>query len=209
MTPFLIPLVEALLVVLLADFIGGIVHWAQDAYIREDTPFVGMSLGRPNMIHHHLPRFMTHHGWWHSSWDLVLFMVLIVLAMGLSGHLTWHVWLFALVGANSNQIHKWAHRTRAENGRTISFFQDIRVLQSPHHHAIHHTNPKDVRYCPASNLLNPILDGLHFWGGVEWVLLRVFGLRRRLDSSIPGNGPTPPWIDEVRSEHAAKFESGD
>ncbi|MEI7651855.1 MAG: fatty acid desaturase CarF family protein [Verrucomicrobiota bacterium] len=206
MTLFLLSLVEAILVILLADFIGGVVHWAQDAYIREDTPLVGLSLGKPNMIHHHLPRFMTHHSWWRSSWDLVLLMFILIITMWLTGHLSWQVWLFALVGANSNQIHKWSHRTRAENGRIISFFQDIRVLQSPHHHAIHHTNPKDVRYCPASNMLNPILDFLHFWKGVEWVLRRVFGLKRRVDTSISGNGLPPAWLNEVRSEHAGKFE---
>lgn len=191
---------QILLVIVAADFIAGLVHWFEDAYIREHTPLVGKYIGRPNTLHHHLPRHMTRFGWWHSSRELVLCSAAIVVVAWSLGLLTWHVWLFAFIGANGNQIHKWAHRTRRENGRFISWLQDMRVLQTPQHHAVHHTNPKEVRYCPITNVVNPVLDGIHFWEALEWVLAKTTGLRRQPDSSVPGNGGEPDWVSELRRE---------
>jgi ubiquitin-conjugating enzyme E2 variant len=189
---------QAIGVILAADFTAGLIHWIEDAYIREDTPLVGRLIGVPNTIHHHLPRRMTRNTWWQSNWDLLLVMGLLVGATAMLGCLTWHVWLFAFVAGNANEVHKWSHRTRRENGRLISWLQDMRILQTPHHHAIHHTNPKEVNYCPITNALNPVLDTLHFWEGLEWLLARVFSLKRRPDSSVPGQGVAPEWITEMR-----------
>jgi plasmanylethanolamine desaturase len=192
-----IPL-QALATILLADFAAGFVHWFEDAYIREDTPVIGRVIGRPNTIHHHLPRYMTKFNWWHSSRELVIVSALLVLLAWFFGCLTWHVWLFAIIGANGNQIHKWAHQTRRENGRLISWLQDKHILQSPKHHAVHHTNPKEVRYCPITNWLNPVLDGLLFWEGLEWLLKHSIGLTRRPDTSVPGHGLAPEWLTDLR-----------
>lgn len=185
-------------VVLAADFAAGLVHWFEDAYVREDTPWLGRWLGRPNIVHHHLPRHMTHNTWWESNKELVMTMGMLIIAAAWLGCLTWHVWLFALVGGNANEVHKWAHRTRKENGRLISWLQDVRILQTPQHHVVHHTNPKDVHYCPVTNLLNPVLDTVRFWEGLEWVLAHALGLKRQPDSSVPGQGKAPAWIVEMR-----------
>lgn len=189
---------EAAGVVLAADFAAGLIHWIEDAYIREDTPWVGCWIGRTNTMHHHLPRRMTQNTWWQSNWDLLLAMSLVVIVSALIGCLTWQVGLFAIVAGNANEVHKWSHRTRRENGRLISLLQDLRLLQTPHHHAIHHTNPKEVRYCPVTNAVNPVLDALRFWSGLEWLLERTLGVRRRPDTSVPGQGVPPAWIIEMR-----------
>ena len=191
-------LLEAAGVILIADFVAGLIHWIEDAYIREDTPWVGCWIGRTNTMHHHLPRRMTQNTWWQSNWDLLLAMSLVVIVSALLGSLTWHVWLFAIVAGNANEVHKWSHRTRRENGRLISVLQDLHLLQTPHHHAIHHTNPKEVHYCPITNVLNPVLDVLHFWSGLEWLLQRCTGLKRQPDTSVPGQGVAPAWIMELR-----------
>lgn len=200
MTKLLIVALQIVLVVMLADFIAGVVHWFEDAYVREDTPLIGSFIGKANVIHHHLPRFMTRNNWWQSSWDLLAFAAVIVFVAWRLNQLTWHVWLFAAVSANANEVHKWSHRTRKENGRIITFLQNLRVLQTPQHHAVHHTNPKNVRYCPITNLVNPILDRLRFWDGVEWLLARTIGLQRRPDTSLPGHGPAPAWIGQLRDQ---------
>ncbi len=191
-------LLEAAGVILIADFVAGLIHWIEDAYIREDTPWVGCWIGRTNTMHHHLPRRMTQNTWWQSNWDLLLAMSLVVIVSALLGRLTWHVWLFAIVAGNANEVHKWSHRTRRENGRLISVLQDLHLLQTPHHHAIHHTIPKEVHYCPITNVLNPVLDVLHFWSGLEWLLQRCTGLKRQPDTSVPGQGVAPAWIMELR-----------
>ena len=204
MNDALLILLQATGVILAADFVAGIIHWAEDAYIREDTPLVGCWIGRTNTLHHHLPRKMTQNTWWQSNWDLIAAMAALVGVAAIWGCLTWHIWLFAVVAANANEVHKWSHRTRRENGRIISWLQDIRLLQTPHHHAIHHTNPKDVRYCPITNAVNPVLDTLRFWSGLEWLLEHAFGICRKPDTSVPGQGTAPDWIKAIRGVHQGR-----
>lgn len=196
-TPILIAL-RAIRALFTAEFFAGVVHWFEDAYVREDTPLIGRHVARPNIVHHHYPRYMTRHNWWQSSWDLALLAALVVLIAWLCHALTWPVWLFAVVAANANELHKWTHRTRAENGPVISFFQDIYVLQTAKHHARHHTDPKNSHYCTMTNALNPVLDGIRFWDGIEWLLAKTVGLQRRPDTSVRGHGPGPAWLVAYR-----------
>src|SRR6185369_16650699 len=93
--------------VLVADFVSGFVHWLEDAYGCEDFPITGRLVTQPNIIHHHTPRHFLANSWWHSSWDLCCLAAVVVFAAWLLGQLTWHVCVFALLGANANQIHKW------------------------------------------------------------------------------------------------------
>jgi ubiquitin-conjugating enzyme E2 variant len=181
-----------------AEFVAGCVHWLEDAYVRDDTPFIGRFVGRPNTIHHHFPRHMTRHNWWQSSWDLMLLASIPVLVAWKLDCLTWQVWLFALVSANANEFHKWSHRTRKENGRLISFLQDALILQTAKHHARHHTDPKNSHYCTITNILNPILDNFRLWDRLEWALAKGIRLERRPDTSVRGCGPGPAWLAEFR-----------
>lgn len=198
MNDFLTLLLQAIGVILAADFASGIIHWIEDAYVREHTPVIGRWIGRANTLHHHLPRHMTRNSWWQSNWDLTLAMGLLLLGVAALGWLSWHWWLFAIVAGNANEVHKWSHRTRRENGPIISLLQDLRVLQTPRHHAIHHTNPKEVHYCPITNVLNPVLDGLRVWSSLEWLLAQTLGLHRQPDTSVPSQGRPPAWIDQMR-----------
>src|ERR1700761_4806935 len=91
--------------VLAADFVGGVVHWLEDAYVREDTPWIGRIVARPNIVHHHYPRYMTRHSWWQTSRDLAILSALLVMAAWFSRLLTWEVWLFAILSANANEFH--------------------------------------------------------------------------------------------------------
>jgi ubiquitin-conjugating enzyme E2 variant len=198
MKPYLSTLIQIAATVFGAEFAAGLVHWLEDAYIREDTPLVGRHIARPNIVHHHYPRYMTRHNWLETSWDLICLSALLVVVAWCCGFLTWHVWLFAVLAANANEVHKWEHRTRAQNGPVISFLQDIRLLQTSKHHARHHTDPKNSHYCTMTNVLNPVLDGIRFWAGLEWVLERSIGLKRREDTSVRGYGPGPVWLAEYR-----------
>jgi hypothetical protein len=184
--------------VLAADFVAGTIHWLEDAYVREDTPIIGKWIARPNIVHHHYPRYMTRHSWWQTSFDLLVVSAGLVIVAWFLGLLTWEVWVFAILSANANEFHKWEHRTRKENGRVISFLQDIRILQTAKHHARHHTDPKNSHYCTITSFLNPVLDGARFWDGIEWTLARAVGLNRREDTSVRGHGPGPAWLAEYR-----------
>src|ERR1700722_2425015 len=120
----LLLLVKIMATVLAADFVAGLIHWLEDAYVREDTPLIGKRVARPNIIHHHFPRHMTRNNWWQSNYDLLLVSVALIAIAWCLGWLTWEVWLFAVLSANANEFHKWEHRTRAENGPVITFLQD-------------------------------------------------------------------------------------
>lgn len=203
MRTFFFTLAQAFGIVMLADFVAGVVHWLEDAYGSEDTPVVGPLLIKPNIVHHHFPRHFTKLSWWQSSWDLVIPAALLLAAGWWWGFLSWQLWLFVILSVNANQVHKWAHRTRKENGPIVSFFQDIRVLQTPHQHALHHTDPKNTYYCPITNVLNPVLEKLQFWPRLERVVERVTGVKHRHDTSNRGAGPGPEWLAEYRPQRAS------
>lgn len=193
-------LAQALGLVMLADFAAGVVHWIEDTYFDEDTPVIGPLVIRPNIVHHHLPRHFTRLSWWQSSADLLAIGALLLAAGWWFGFLSWQLWLFVVVSVNANQVHKWSHRTRTENGPVISWLQDIRVLQTPRHHAKHHTDPKNTFYCPVTNLVNPLLERVRFWDHAEKLVERVTGLTHRPDTSNRGAGPGPAWLTEFRPQ---------
>ena len=132
--------------------------------------------------------------WWQSSWDLLLIGALIIAGAAWAGMLTWHVWLFVLLSVNANQVHKWSHQTRAENGPVVSFLQDCWILLTPRQHALHHTDPKNTYYCPITNLVNPALEAVRFWDCLESVIEALTGATHRKDASNRGEGPTPAWV---------------
>jgi len=197
------PILQALGVILLADFVAGLAHWLEDAYGSEATPVVGPLMIKPNIIHHHYPRLFTKNNWWQSSWDLLALGVVILGLAAWLGYFNWQVVLFVLISVNANQVHKWAHMTRAEVGPVVAFLQDIRVLQTPRHHALHHTDPKNTYYCPVTNLVNPLLEAVDFWDQLEALIEAITGITHRHDTSNRGAGPGPAWLADYRPAHAA------
>lgn len=191
-------LLQIVVIVVVADFIAGVIHWLEDAYFSAETPVLGPLVIRPNIVHHHHPRFFTHFTWWQSSWMLVVLGALTVLGACALGVLGWQVWVFVAVGVNANEIHKWSHRTAKENGPIITALQRWRILQTPAHHGLHHTDPKNTFYCPITNVVNPVLERVALWSRLESVLERLFGVTHRVDTAVRGQGPGPAWLAEYR-----------
>jgi plasmanylethanolamine desaturase len=162
-------LVRATLVIQLLDFVSGMVHWAMDSYI-----YIG-----PNIRHHRYPREFMARTDLQSSWDLLLVGALILAAAWALGRMTWEVWLFVAMGSNAILCHKWMHRTRKENGPVISLLHDLRLIQTPRHHARHHSGAKDTNYCVITVALNPLLDAAGFWRFLECVVFWALGVTRR------------------------------
>ena len=190
---------QIVLVAALADFAAGVIHWAEDAYFTEKTPVIGPLFIRPNIVHHHYPRFFTRLSWWQSSWDLVLASAALLAVAWPLGLLSWQLGLFVVLSANANEIHKMAHRTRAENGRLISALQDWHILQTPRHHGLHHSDPKNTYYCPITNLVNPVLERIGFWARLEAMIEKLTGATHRKDTAVRGQGPGPDWLASFRS----------
>lgn len=200
-------------VVVVTDFLSGVVHWLEDSYGHEDLPIIGPMVVQANVRHHFDPRHMVHHSWLSSALGPLLVAGLALVIAFFAGVLTWPVVLLALITANANEIHKWAHRSKAENGRVIAFFQGLGLLQSRAHHAKHHQLLKDTNYCVVTNYLNPALEKLSFWRRLEASIFRVSGAWRREDPSTTAERysyPVPTCSDAAcrkRREAAALVES--
>jgi len=172
-------LAQTILTVLAADFVSGLVHWMEDTFWDEDTPVVGAWIVRPNALHHENGAAFLKNSWLQSSWDLLALAALVILAAAAVGLLGWQVWLFAAIGANANQIHKWAHMPAPRVPVAVRWLQRARVLQSFEHHAWHHRLDKNSHYCVLTNVLNPVLDTTRFWRLLEMIFVPLFGTRRQ------------------------------
>jgi hypothetical protein len=163
-------ILKALGVVLLADFVTGFVHWMEDSYWSLETPILGKWIVNANLAHHKNGQAFLQKTWFESSWDLLIAGIVLVIAAFFFHKLNWEVWLFAIIIVNANQIHKWAHITRYENKpKIIGWLQKMYVLQRTSHHGQHHRKPNNSHYCTVTNVLNPVLDRVKFWRGLEYI----------------------------------------
>jgi len=110
--------------------------------------------------------------------------VVILATAYLTDRLNWMVLLFVLIGINANEIHKWAHRSRSENGKLISALQQTGLLQSAAHHGVHHRDPKKSHYCVITNYLNPVLERIQLWSALERMIFHLLKVQRRPDHSV-------------------------
>jgi plasmanylethanolamine desaturase len=177
----IIVIAQVLAVWALTDFLSGVFHWLEDAYGKPTWPIVGRHVTKPNILHHYVPRAFVTNSWFLSSRLLLAICTAIVAITVALGVFNWMIALAMLLGVNANQVHKWSHRSRRENGPVVTLLQRVHLVQSPAHHQQHHLHGKDSHYCVLTNVLNPVLDGLGFWRGAERVIHRVFGVARRND----------------------------
>jgi ubiquitin-conjugating enzyme E2 variant len=169
---------------LLTDFLSGLFHWLEDAYGNPYWPLFGRHVTKPNILHHYIPRAFVTNSWFLSSRLLILICTSIVVVTLTIGVFNWMVAMAVLIGVNANQVHKWSHRTRHENGWLITLLQRAKLIQSPSHHHRHHIFGKDSHYCVLTDFLNPILDRVRFWRGLEWLIALTTGVRRRDDETM-------------------------
>jgi plasmanylethanolamine desaturase len=166
--------------VVLADVVSGLVHWFEDVYVHRDMPLLGKWLHKvaeDNRLHHDKPRAFLAKTWWQSSWDLVLLGSLVLLCAWWLGMLSLPVWVFVVLSINANQMHKWTHQNSTEKGWLVHRLQKLRLLQTPRAHAHHHQGAKNSHYCVITNFMNPVLEKLHFWRRLEWLLAHTIGLK--------------------------------
>ena len=176
----LVVLAQIALCIAIADVISGLFHWAEDSYGQEHWPVVGKAIITPNLLHHEQPRAFLANSWWRSADVQILGALWSAFVLLLVGWLTWRVVLVLALVVNANELHKWAHRTKAENGRLITYLQQHGVLQSKAHHNRHHGGKRNTHYCTITPYLNPLFDRFGVWRGCEGVIARVTGVGPRV-----------------------------
>jgi hypothetical protein len=171
-------------ILLLADFITGFIHWLEDSFWSPETPILGKWVVIANLAHHQNGQDFLKKSWLESSWDLLLAGIITLGVATFSHKVSWELLLLTVILINANQIHKWAHITRFENKPyLIGLLQKLYILQRTDHHGQHHRKPNNSHYCTVTNLLNPVLDKLHFWRALE----AVFGSK---NNQIQANNKT-------------------
>jgi len=175
---------EAMLVVLAVDLLSGVLHWLEDSYGDPDWPIIGRWVIEPNLLHHQSPTAFTRNSWLQSSGPLFGIGGLTIVSASLTDLLTWQLLLFAAIGVNANQIHKFNHVAKCKRGRWVRALHDLRLVQTPAHHARHHAAYKDTNYCVITNIVNPVLEAVHFWRALEWSIEWLFGVSKRPDPTV-------------------------
>ena len=180
----------------LADFASGVMHWLGDRFFNEATPVFGPAIIRPFREHHRDPLALTRHGLLELSGNSALACIPFLTAwIGVAKvspnctivHFVSLVLLWgALATLVTNHAHKWAHLERVP--AAVRWLQRHHLLLSPAHHARHHAERHDRAYCVTTGWLNPILDGLKFFGCLEWMALSAAALGRGLWKSAPLDG---------------------
>lgn len=176
--------IEVIMIILLVDFVSGVLHWLEDTYGKPGWPLSGKWVTIPNIIHHHDPTCFTKHSWFKSAEVLLVFGTMIILFAWYLNVLTWHVLLFVAIGINANEIHKWNHVPRRNRNKIIVLLQTLKLVQTPAHHGKHHMGSKDTNYCVITNVVNPVLETVDFWRKLEKIIQMHLGLQKRTDSSL-------------------------
>ena len=166
------------------DLVSGLVHWAADTYFSEDTPVVGPSLVKPFRMHHLYPRDICTHNFVATVGNVCIIAVPILLGCLFllwqwpgSGWLEFGILCLTLMSAATvatNQFHKWAHQEQPS--RLVRRLQRVHLVLKPSHHQVHHTSPFNVHYCITNGWLNPLLNRIRFFRGLERAL-GFFGAR--------------------------------
>lgn len=177
---------------IMADFVGGFVHWMADTWGSTNMPVLGKALIRPFREHHVDPKAMTKHDYIETNGANCLVAVPVA-AMALFIPLDVEGWvspaLFALVSLGSmifwvmmtNQIHKWSHLEPSETPALLKVAQRFHLVLPPAHHDVHHTAPYDKYYCITTGWLNWPLTKLGFYRHLEKLVTAVTGFIPRQD----------------------------
>ena len=193
--------VAALLGLVLADFVSGIVHWMADTWGSESTPWVGPRFVRPFRIHHTDPLAMLRGDFFETNGNTALLALPLLLAAralppGNAACRFTAVFLVALCifGFATNQIHKWAHM--GEPPRVVRWLQRRGLILAPHHHDLHHAAPFATNYCITTGWCNGLLGSIGFFPALERWFSSLTGMTpRAYDPAQSGGAPPPPGRD--------------
>jgi ubiquitin-conjugating enzyme E2 variant len=166
---------QILIAWLLADWLTGFVHWFEDKYLDGGSRlgFVDR-LSQENDLHHRKPTAMLMNSGWTNMRSAAAVGWPFAGLMFLAGAPLW-LWLVPFLASFGNLVHRWAHTPSTKLPRWIRGLQEFGIFTSPEQHDLHHRSmqrliPKHLagyKFCPMTDWVNPILDGLGFWTRLE------------------------------------------
>ena len=169
---------------LLADFLTGLFHWFEDGFLHGSSiGFLG-SIAADNELHHDKPTAMTlSTGWVNMRASAIVAWPLALASWRLGAPML--VWLTLFFASFGNLVHRWSHIPKRQLPFWIRAMQKTGLFISHEHHDAHHRSMKRLipkhlagyKFCPMTNWMNPILDKMKFWDGLEWAFISV-GFKR-------------------------------
>lgn len=134
-------------------------------------------VAKENDLHHRKPTAMLQSSGWTNMKSAAVVGWPVAASLWWFGCPMW-VWLVPFFAAFGNLVHRFAHTPRRQLPRYIQLLQDVGLFISYDHHDAHHRSmaqliPKHIagyKFCPMTNWMNPLLDGIQFWAGVETCL---------------------------------------
>jgi hypothetical protein len=157
---------------LLADLVTGAFHWWEDNFGSETWPIVGPWIIRPNRLHHRVPLAFTRHSFAERNRASIIAAAVVAALLVLAfGPAPWILSL-AIGGGLSNEVHRYAHQPSSA-ASWLGVLQQIGIIQSPREHAGHHRPPNARNFCILTDWLNPALEAIGFWAGIERLLGRT------------------------------------
>jgi hypothetical protein len=160
---------------LLADFLSGVAHWAQDRVLAESKSKFWNQVIADNVLHHTNPAAMLEFSILENirisvtaTWPLALGLYLI-------GAPT-VIWLAIFFVSFGNGVHWFSHQRKVN--WFIKGLQKIGIFASFDHHKSHHAIKGRLidrgsaveKYCVMTDWVNPILDAIRFFRILEALL---------------------------------------
>jgi ubiquitin-conjugating enzyme E2 variant len=166
-----IDVVSAFGCLIAVDLLSGLIHWLEDTWTAPGrSALLDRWVVTDNIEHHRRPGTIRAGRYWQTNRVCIVLAASVGAVLLLCGVHAWQAYVIVLLASQSNQIHLWAHS--ANPPRLIAWLQRLGVLQSAAHHAEHHKRPYASRFCTVTNYLNPLLDRIAFWRGLEWCVRR-------------------------------------
>ena len=164
--------------ILTADFITGLMHWAEDTWLRPGKSAVlDKYIVNDNIDHHRSPGKIRAGAYWATNRVCIILALVVGAAFALFHVHLWEPYFVLALLSQSNQIHLWAHSSRPPG--PVRALQRTGLLQSTAHHAEHHKRPYASRFCTMTGFLNPILDRVRFWRALEAAIVALGGTVQR------------------------------
>jgi hypothetical protein len=169
--PIVLDVMSGVACLFAVDFITGVLHWAEDTWTAPGhSKLLDEYIVRDNIGHHRQPGGIRAGSYWETNKVCITLAFSVTCLLVVCGVHAWQAYLIVLLASQSNQVHKWGHC--ANPPRPVRWLQRTGFLQSTAHHAAHHKRPYATRFCTMTNYLNPMLDAIRFWRGLEWLMER-------------------------------------